>query len=106
MSQLGQLTERIRSAGAEPVAIAVTATFSQMAFSETLGVDYPMLSDWEGFVANSYGVQYDEWKGHSGLAKRSIFVIDRDGVVRYRWVTDDALVEPDLEEAVAHITDL
>jgi glutaredoxin-dependent peroxiredoxin len=45
-------------------------------------------------------VQYDVWKGHRGLAKRAVFVIDRDQVVRYRWVTDDALVLPDLDAAV------
>lgn len=90
----------VRALGAEPVAIAVTATFSQLAFGEVLGLDFPMLSDWEGTVANRYGVQYDEWKGHSGLAKRSVFVIDGVGRVRYAWVSDDALVEPDLREAV------
>lgn len=100
MSQLGHLTPQIRSLGAEPVAIAVTATFSQLAFAEALGVDFPMLSDWDGVVAHSYGVQYVEWKGHAGLAKRSVFVIDADGRVQYRWVTEDALVEPDLNEAV------
>ena len=59
-----------------------------------------MLSDWDAAVAHSYGVQYLEWKGHAGLAKRSVFVIDADGRVRYRWVTDDALVEPDFDEAI------
>jgi len=96
---LGQMTPRIRELGAEHVAIAVTATFSQIAFSEKLGVDFPMLSDWEGEIAHRYGVQYDVWKGHSGLAKRSVFVIDTDGTIVYRWVTDDALTLPDLEEA-------
>jgi peroxiredoxin len=40
------------------------------------------------------------WKGHIGLAKRSVFVIDGSGVIRYRWQSDDALVLPDLGEAV------
>lgn len=105
MSQLGQMSTRFEAYGAQPVAIAVTATFSQMAFAKQLGVDFPMLSDWEGAVANAYGVQYQEWKGHSGLAKRSVFVIDRDRSVRYRWVTDDALVEPDLEEMLSIVGD-
>ena len=100
------MTTRIRALGAEPVALAVTATFSQMAFAETLGVDFPMLSDWEGTVASQYGVQYDEWRGHSGLAKRSVFVIDGERRIRYRWVTHDALVEPDLEEALTTIESL
>lgn len=82
-------------------AVAVTATFSQMAFAERLGSDFPLLSDWGGKVADAYGVRYDVWKGHTGLAKRSVFVIDREGVIRYRWVTDDALTLPDLEEGVA-----
>jgi len=31
-------------------------------------------------------------------AKRSVFVIDRDGIIRYRWVSDNPLIEPDYEE--------
>lgn len=86
--------------GAEPVAVAVTATFSQIAFGQSLGVAFPMLSDWEGEVSASYGAQYDVWKGHVGLAKRSVFVIDPTGIIRYRWQTDDALVLPDLNEVL------
>lgn len=91
----------MRELGAEILAIAVTATFSQQAFAASLGVDFPLLSDWERTVSADYGVLYDVWKGHSGVAKRSIFVLDRDGIVRYRWVTDDALVLPDFDEVVS-----
>jgi peroxiredoxin len=98
---LGHLTGEIEAAGAVAAAIAVTATFSQKAFAASLGAHFSMLSDWEGETAAAYGVQYETWKGHRGLAKRSVFVIDRDGIIRYRWHTDDALVEPNLEEAVA-----
>lgn len=85
------------------VALAVTPTFAQMAFARHLGVEFPLGSDWEGSVAEAYGVRYDSWKGHRGLAKRSLFVIDGHGVIRYRWVTDDALVLPDLDELVAAV---
>jgi peroxiredoxin len=93
----------MREAGAEPIALAVTATFAQIAFSETLGVDFPMLSDWEGAVANAYGVQYEEWKGHSGLAKRSVFLVDEQRRIVYRWLNEDALIVPDLYEALDEI---
>lgn len=97
---MGQRAAEIRALGADLLAIAVTATFSQQAFAESLGVDFPLLSDWDREVCAAYGVRYDVWKGHRGLAKRSIFVVDSDRVVRYRWVTDDALVLPDFDEAV------
>jgi glutaredoxin-dependent peroxiredoxin len=97
---LGQRVPAIRALGADVLGIAVTATFSQQAFAESLGIDFPLLSDWDREVCAAYGVQYDVWKGHHGLAKRAVFVVDPDRVVRYRWVTDDALVLPDLDEAV------
>ncbi|MFQ5968270.1 MAG: redoxin domain-containing protein [Acidimicrobiia bacterium] len=100
MSQLGRRTADIRDLGAQPVAVAVTATFSQQAFARSLGVDFPLLSDWDGGVAAAYGARYDIWKDHKGLAKRSVFVIDREGTVRYRWQTEDASVLPDFTEAV------
>ena len=83
------------------MAVAVTGTFSQQAFAASLALDYPLLSDWDGVVANRYGAQYREWLGHTGVAKRSVFVIDADGIIRYRWQTEDALVLPELAEAVA-----
>lgn len=103
---MGQRTAEIRDLGAEPAAVAVTATFSQMAFARSLGVDFPMLSDWDGGVSAAYGAQYDVWKGHTGLAKRSVFVIDGSGVIRYRWQSDDALVLPDLGEAMRALESL
>jgi peroxiredoxin len=87
--------------GAEVVAIAVTPTFAQMAFADQLGIDFPLLSDWGGAVSEAYGVRYDVWKGHAGLAKRSVFVVDRGGVISYRWYTDDAHEIPDVDEVIA-----
>ena len=100
---MGQLTPEIRSLGAEPVAIGVSSIFAQQAFAESLGVDFPLLSDWDGAVTRSYGVQYDEWKGHAGLAKRSVFVINPDSTIGYFWRTDNAHEVPDLNEAVASL---
>ena len=86
--------------GAEVVAIAVTPTFAQMAFADRLGIDFPLLSDWGGEVSEAYGVRYDIWKGHSGLAKRAVFVVGDEGVISYRWYTDDAHDIPDVEEVI------
>ena len=90
----------MEAVGGSIAAVAVTATFSQMAFAKHLGVPFPLLSDWGRETCSAYGVRYDMWKEHDGLAKRSLFAIDRDGVIRYRWMTEDALITPDEQEAI------
>ena len=70
---------------------------------DKLGIDFPLLSDWEGTTAEAYGVRYDIWKGHRGLAKRSVFVIDRDGRITYVWSNDDALTLPEFDEVMEAI---
>lgn len=103
---MGQSADVLRSLGAEIVAIAVTATFSQQRFARDLGADFPFLSDWNGRVAASYGVRYDVWKGHEGVAKRSVFLVDREGIICYKWATDDAYEVPDFTAAVDVLRDL
>jgi peroxiredoxin len=88
------------------MAVCVSSVFAQQAFAKSLGVEFPMVSDWNRTVSPAYGVQYEIWRGHQGIAKRSVFVIDREGVVRYRWVTDDAAILPDFDEAIGVIKNL
>ena len=66
-------------------------------------MDIPLLSDYNKEVIPQYGVQYEDLAGFKGLAKRSVFVIDRDGTVKYKWMTDDPAVLPDLDDVVAAI---
>lgn len=103
---MGHRAPELADAGARVLAVAVTATYAQQAFALRLGVDFPLLSDWDRTVCAAYGVQYDVWKGHTGLAKRSVFVLDEAGVVRYRWVTDDAAVQPDFDAVLAVVREV
>jgi len=100
---LGQRAGELRELGADILAVPVTAPFAQQAFAATLDIDFPLLSDWDRVACGSYGVRYQVWKGHAGVAKRSVFVIDTSGVIRYRWVTEDALILPDLDEVVSAV---
>ncbi len=103
---MGQAAPRVEAMGGRIAAIAVTATFSQMAFAKHLGVPFPLLSDWGRQTCAAYGVRYGVWKEHDGLAKRSLFVIDGEGIIRYRWVTDDALETPVIEHALDAMSSL
>ena len=45
-------------------------------------------------------------EGFYGISKRAVFVVDRAGVVRYAWITDDALVEPNIGDVLEAVSAL
>jgi peroxiredoxin len=75
--------------------ISTDRSFSHAAFAEQENVEFPLLSDSDGSVAEEYGVLYDEFRGHKRIARRSIFLLDTDGVVRYAWGSDEPDDQPD-----------
>jgi peroxiredoxin len=51
-------------------------------------------------VINQYGIVMSDLASLKGYnaAKRSVFILDKDGKVIYRWVSDSPLIEPNYEE--------
>lgn len=95
--------ERFRRLGAEVLAISVDSPFALQAWAERDRFNFPLLSDFNKEVARQYGVLHEDLLGLKGVAKRSVFVIDRQGIVRYAWVSDDPRRLPDfaaIERAV------
>ncbi|WP_283138136.1 peroxiredoxin [Rhizohabitans arisaemae] len=71
--------------GVEVLAISVDSVFSHRAWADREGYTFPLLSDFwpHGEVARSYGV-FDEEKGVAG---RGTFILDKNGIVRWRVVS-------------------
>lgn len=71
--------------GAELMGISVDGVWCHAAFAEHRKLHFPLLSDFEpkGAVARSYGV----YRPHEGTSERALFVIDRDGVIRWSYVS-------------------
>jgi len=74
--------------------------FAQAAWAEKEGITIPLLSDYEHAVAKAYGVAYDQFLPEAnlimgGVAKRSAFVIDKSGTVRYAEVQNHPKDLPD-----------
>ena len=82
---------------AQIIGIAVTDPFSNKAFAEKNFLTFPVLSDHNREVTRAFGVEMPDFAGIKGysVAKRAIFVLDANGVVRYIWMTEDPAVEPD-----------
>jgi peroxiredoxin len=89
--------ERWKELGADVYAISVDSPFVAARFRETHDLPFPVLSDFNREVAREYGVLYEEFYGLQGVAKRAVFVIDTEGRIAHRWVSEDADVEPDYQ---------
>ena len=55
------------------------------------------MSDFSRQAVNAYGVLLNDFAGLQGYtaAKRSVFVLDKDQNVRFKWISDNPGVEPD-----------
>jgi peroxiredoxin len=85
---------------AQVVGVSVNDPFSNKAFAEKNRLTFPILSDYNRQVIKTYGVETPDFGGLKGytVAKRSIFILDKNGVVRYVWTTEDPTIEPDYRE--------
>ena len=69
----------------EILGLSVDGVWCHAAFAANRKLHFPLLADFEpkGEIARRYGV-YD---AKTGIAERAVFVIDADGVVRWRYVS-------------------
>jgi peroxiredoxin len=76
--------------------------FAQEAWAQRDGITLPLLSDYEHTVAKAYGVAYEQFVPEAnlimgGVPKRSAFLIDKQGIVRFADVKENARELPDFE---------
>ncbi len=91
---------KLEKLDAQVVGISVNDPFSLRGFHEDNALNFPLLSDYAREAVKAYGVELPNFAGLNGytVAKRSVFVIDREGVLRWKWVSDNPGVEPDYAE--------
>src|SRR5439155_7693067 len=97
---------RLNQANALVYGISVDTFFALKAFADKEGLTFPLLSDFNKQTIRDYGVFNEDMIGLKGIAKRAVFVIDKDGVVRHKEVLDDARNEPDYEKVFASLAAL
>lgn len=93
LAKLGALKARV-------VGISVNDPWSSKAFAEKNMLTFPLLCDYKREVVKLYGIELPNFAGLEGYtaAKRSVFIIDKEGIMRYAWVSDDPTIEPNYAE--------
>src|SRR5204863_8197598 len=81
---------KLNQAKAKVYGISVDTFFTLKAFKDQQRLSFPLLSDFNKQTIRDYGVFNEDMIGLKGIAKRSTFVIDQDGMVRHREVLEDA----------------
>lgn len=60
------------------------------AFSEKLGLKFPLLSDFNREVIPQYVGYYPSVNaGYKQVGRRAVFVIDRGEIISYKWISED-----------------
>ncbi len=94
--------------GAQVVGISVNDPFTNKAFAEANEMPFTILSDYTRETVKKYSVFHDDFAGLKGYtaAKRSVFILDEAGTVRYKWVSEDPGKEPDYQEIMSQLSHL
>jgi peroxiredoxin len=100
--------DSLQSLPAQVVGISVNDPFTNKAFAETHQLQFPILSDYARETIKKLNIFHNDFAGLKGYtaAKRSVFILDEKGVVRYKWVSEDPLKEPNYEEIKTTLTKL
>lgn len=90
----------LNTLNAQVVAISVDAPFANKAFADANKLTFPLLSDHTRTISKQYGGVHDDFAGMKGYsaAKRSVFALDKNGVVKYAWISENPGVEPPYDE--------
>jgi peroxiredoxin len=85
MTLYNEVLPEFRRHGAEILGISVDGVWCHQAFAAARKLHFALLADFEpkGDVAKKYGV----YRHGEGVTERALFVIDRDGVIRWSYVS-------------------
>jgi len=98
---------KYESLNAQVLGISVDSVFTLEKFRDEQQYNFPLLSDFNKEVSTAYSAIYDSWiLDMKGVSKRSAFVIDKDGIVRYAEVLENPGLQPDFNAINATLSSL
>ena len=85
LALFNELLPEFRRFDAELIGISVDGVWCHQAYAQARNLGFPLLADFEpkGAVSRSYG----SYRERDGFSERALFVVDRDGVIRWSYVS-------------------
>ncbi len=100
MDEYENLESRYASLGLQVYGVSVDSPFSHQAWKKYEKIKLTLLSDFNKEASKSYGAYFeklDEWKG---VSRRALFLIGKDGRIKYAWVSPNSRQLPDLNPLI------
>ncbi len=93
---------------AEVIGISVDYPFSVKEFSTTNIINFLLLCDYNKTVIKQFDIEFSDFSNLEGytVAKRSVFIVDKAGIIQYKWIADDPGQEPDYAEIDSKISSM
>lgn len=78
------------SLDAEVLGISIDTFFTLREFKASQNINFQLLSDFNKEASNAYDVLYEDFYGMKGVSKRSVFIINKDGVIVHTEILENA----------------
>ena len=90
---------KFNSLDANIVGISVDSPFSNKSFKDQNRLNFSVLSDYDRKAVDAFGVELSNFAGLKGYtaAQRAVFVLDKDGTIRAKWVAENPGIEPNYD---------
>ena len=89
MKAFQQNLKKLEATDTQVLGVSMDSPFANHAFADSIGVTFPLLSDWGGEVTKNYGIYVDKYKA----PRRVNFLIGKDGHILEEQV-DNAAIDP------------
>lgn len=89
MRNFQQNLQKLEAADTQVVGVSLDSPFANKAFADSLGVSFPIASDWfnQGATIKDYGLWDDKYK----TARRATFLIGKEGKIEEMQVNSEAI---------------
>lgn len=97
MMTFRDMFSEFEKAGAILLPIRTNSVISHRAWREHMKLQFGLLSDFDGKVSNKYGVLIGGEGYLKGRANMTVFIVDGNMVLIYKWIAEDPSFEPDYD---------
>ena len=88
--------------------ISVDSPWANAEFAKKYEINFNLLSDYNRDVSKAYDMIFNGLGGLEGYecSNRGVLIIDREGLIQYRWVAENPGIEPNYSEIIEKVKSL